>query len=118
MAHIGKRIAKAREGIERTKLYPLSDAVKLVRERLSATELEAHLRELAATARDVELRIKGAVAGYSESSTDPLEALGRRLVAGEIVAVQIRYFRDDDWWSDTLMQAANGFRLVRMREGS
>ena len=36
MAHIGKRIAKAREGIERTKLYPLPDAVKLVRERAKA----------------------------------------------------------------------------------
>ena len=36
MAHIGKRIAKAREGIERTKLYPLNDAIKLVRERAKA----------------------------------------------------------------------------------
>ena len=36
MAHIGKRIAKAREGIERTKLYPLGDAIKLVRERAKA----------------------------------------------------------------------------------
>jgi large subunit ribosomal protein L1 len=36
MAHIGKRIAKSREGIERTKLYPLSDAIKLVRERAKA----------------------------------------------------------------------------------
>ena len=36
MAHIGKRIAKAREGIERTKLYPLDQAVKLVRERAKA----------------------------------------------------------------------------------
>ena len=32
MAH-GKRIEKAREGIERTKLYPVDQAVKLVRER-------------------------------------------------------------------------------------
>ena len=32
MAH-GKRIEKAREGIERTKLYPIDQAVKLVRER-------------------------------------------------------------------------------------
>jgi large subunit ribosomal protein L1 len=32
----GKRIAKAREGIERTKLYPVADAIKLVRERASA----------------------------------------------------------------------------------
>src|SRR5208283_2927377 len=32
----GKRIVKAREGIERTKLYPVADAIKLVRERASA----------------------------------------------------------------------------------
>jgi len=36
MAHIGKRIAKAREGVERTKLYPLPEAIKLVRERAKA----------------------------------------------------------------------------------
>jgi len=36
MAHIGKRIKAAREGIERTKLYPVDDAVKLVRERAKA----------------------------------------------------------------------------------
>ena len=32
----GKRIVKAREGIERTKLYPVTEAIKLVRERASA----------------------------------------------------------------------------------
>jgi large subunit ribosomal protein L1 len=36
MAHVGKRIAKAREGVERTKLYPIADAIKLVKERASA----------------------------------------------------------------------------------
>jgi large subunit ribosomal protein L1 len=36
MAHIGKRIAQAREGVERTKLYPLDEAIKLVRERAKA----------------------------------------------------------------------------------
>ncbi len=36
MAHIGKRIAKAREGVERTKLYPLGEAIKMVRERAKA----------------------------------------------------------------------------------
>jgi hypothetical protein len=25
---------------------------------------------------------------------------------------------DHDWWSDTVMRAEHGFRLVRMREGS
>ncbi len=33
MAHIGKRVQKAREGIDRIKLYPVAEAVKLVRVR-------------------------------------------------------------------------------------
>jgi large subunit ribosomal protein L1 len=36
MAHIGKRVVKSREGIERTKLYLLPEAIKLVRERANA----------------------------------------------------------------------------------
>ena len=36
MSNIGKRIKKARDGIDRVKLYPLGDAVKLVRERAVA----------------------------------------------------------------------------------
>ena len=36
MAHVGKRVNKAREGIERTKLYPIDQAVKLVRDRATA----------------------------------------------------------------------------------
>jgi len=36
MAHVGKRIQKAREGVERTKLYPIDEAVKLVRSRATA----------------------------------------------------------------------------------
>ncbi|NGX94256.1 MAG: 50S ribosomal protein L1, partial [Candidatus Afipia apatlaquensis] len=33
---IGKKLAKAREGIDREHLYPLTDAVKMVKERASA----------------------------------------------------------------------------------
>ena len=36
MAHSGKRIVKARETIERIKLYKLDEAVKLVKERATA----------------------------------------------------------------------------------
>ncbi len=36
MAHIGKRIAKAREGIDRIKLYGVGDAVELVKSRAAA----------------------------------------------------------------------------------
>ncbi|HTJ02522.1 MAG TPA: 50S ribosomal protein L1 [Methylovirgula sp.] len=36
MGHIGKRVTKSREGIERTKLYPLAEALKLVKDRANA----------------------------------------------------------------------------------
>src|SRR5580692_6823982 len=36
MTHIAKRVVKSREGIERTKLYPIDEAVKLVKERATA----------------------------------------------------------------------------------
>ena len=36
MAHVGKRINKAREGVERTKLYDISDAVQLVKSKAGA----------------------------------------------------------------------------------
>src|SRR5437660_4344211 len=36
MAQVGKRVHKAREGIDRIKLYPVAEAVKLVRERANA----------------------------------------------------------------------------------
>ncbi len=36
MGHAGKRVVKGREGIDRVKLYPLGDAVKLVQERANA----------------------------------------------------------------------------------
>jgi large subunit ribosomal protein L1 len=36
MAHIGKRVVKSREGIDRIKLYPVGEAIKLVKERASA----------------------------------------------------------------------------------
>ncbi|KKC39413.1 50S ribosomal protein L1 [Devosia epidermidihirudinis] len=36
MAHVGKKIVKAREGIDRNKLYKLDEAVKMVKARASA----------------------------------------------------------------------------------
>ena len=36
MGHIGKRLKKAREGIDRVKLYSVSEAVRLTREKASA----------------------------------------------------------------------------------
>src|SRR5215475_75490 len=36
MAHHGKRVLKSREGIDRTKLYPLDEAVQLIKDRAKA----------------------------------------------------------------------------------
>src|SRR4051794_8706736 len=36
MAHVGKRVVKGREGIERTKLYQVTEAVQLVKDRSNA----------------------------------------------------------------------------------
>src|SRR6478609_2074265 len=36
MAHTGKRVVKCREGIDRTKLYPLDQAVSFIKERANA----------------------------------------------------------------------------------
>jgi large subunit ribosomal protein L1 len=36
MAHVGKRLKKAREGVERTKLYPVGEAIKMVKARAKA----------------------------------------------------------------------------------
>ncbi len=36
MSNIGKRLKKAREGVDREKLYPLPEAIKLVKERAKA----------------------------------------------------------------------------------
>src|ERR1700675_3543530 len=36
MTHVGKRVHKAREGIDRIKLYPVAEAVKLVMQRATA----------------------------------------------------------------------------------
>ncbi|MGN6097873.1 MAG: 50S ribosomal protein L1, partial [Bosea sp. (in: a-proteobacteria)] len=36
MAHVGKRVVKGREGIDRTKLYSLDQAVTFIKERANA----------------------------------------------------------------------------------
>ena len=95
-----------------------ANPVKLVRERLDAEGVAAHLRGLAEHAREIEIRVKGGSARHSDATVDSLDEVGRRLVAGELVAIEIRFFQDDDWWSDTVMAAKSGFRLVRMREGT
>ena len=95
----------------------LQRPARIARKRLDAIALELHLRARAANTRDLEIRIQGAREQSSEISTESLDALGRRLAAGEIAAIQIRFREAEAWWIETLVRANDGFRLVRMREG-
>jgi hypothetical protein len=89
---------------------------KLVRKRLDATQIETHILRLS-EAEHVEVRVKSAIGRTSEVPIGSFAELARQLIAGEIVAVQIRYFDRDVWWSDTFLGGRTDFRLVRMREG-
>lgn len=97
---------------------PDARPAKLLRERLDADGVAAYLRDLAARAPDLEVRIQSANARQSDASTESLEGIGRKLVAGEIAGIQIRFAEGDGWWCDTLRRAKDGYRLVRMREGT
>jgi len=89
--------------------------VKLVRKKLDEAGLDAHLATLA-SAEGVEIRTKGAAGAYSDAATEQLDAVVQRLRAGEIVAIQIYFFQDGDWWFDTLMRGDDCYRLVRMKQ--
>ncbi len=92
--------------------------VKLVRKRLDDEGLASYLRSFVACTEAIEVRVKSAATRSSDATTEPLDVVGRRLATGAITAVQIRFFEDDGWWCDTLLRAKDGFRLVRMREGT
>jgi len=90
--------------------------VKLERRWLDAPGLVAHLRELAASAEGLEVRVKDAELGYSSAADTSLEEHAERLVRGELVALQARFRLDDSWWSDTVMRVRDRFHSIRMRE--
>ena len=90
--------------------------VKLIRKRLDDAGVDLHLAALAKDAQAIEVRVKGAVAAHSETSASDLADLARRLKAGELVAVQVRFFQDGVWWCDTIVRKGDDFRLVRMQQ--
>ena len=92
--------------------------VKLVRQRLDAAGVVAYVADLVTRATQLEVRTKDDLSQMSDATVEPLAALADRLVAGELAGLQIRFFADDDWWSDTVLRARAGFLLVRMREGA
>ena len=97
---------------------PGARPAKLSHQRLDAAGVAAHLRELAARAPGLEVRIQSTNARQSDATTESLDEIGRRFLAGEIAGIQIRFAEGDGWWCDTLRRVKDSYRLVRMREGT
>ncbi len=87
------------------------------RKRLDDAGLEAHFETLATRAQAIEIRYKDDATSHSDAAAAELGEAARRLRAGEVLAVQIRFFQDDDWWCDTVLRRGDSYRLVRMRQG-
>ena len=64
MSRLGKRIIKAREGVDREKLYPLDEAVKMVKERAKAKfdETIEVAMNLGVDPRHADQQVRGVVA--------------------------------------------------------
>lgn len=72
-----------------------------------------------------DIRTAGAVLGVREKGGPaefaggevPLATALDRLLAGAARAVQVRYRHDGHEWTDTVLAATGGFRVVRCRHG-
>ncbi|MFN7135303.1 MAG: hypothetical protein ACK4N5_24730, partial [Myxococcales bacterium] len=82
---------------------------------LDADTLERLFTDVGACAELVEIMFKGGEQRYAQSARRDLTLAGEALLAGAVVAVQLRYrYRGVEWW-DTLLREQAGVRLVRMQ---
>ncbi|MBT9556288.1 MAG: hypothetical protein IV100_09680 [Myxococcales bacterium] len=84
---------------------------------LDAAGVAALLRDLAACASLVELRVRSRSGRPSDSLTPSIENLTSALADGTTSAVQVAYRYDDKVWVDTLLTSGappGGVRVVRM----
>lgn len=93
-----------------------SKPVRLRRLRLDDAGVREHFNTVGRDGQEIEIRVKGAAAANSDESSTQLRDAVDRLIAGEIFAVQVQFFQDGDWWSDTVMRRGDDFRLVRMKQ--
>lgn len=91
--------------------------LRLDRRRLDDVGLAEHFETLARTAQEIEIRFKDDETTHSDAAAAELDEAARRLRAGDVVAVQIRFYQEGSWWCDTVMRRGDSYRLVRMRQG-
>jgi hypothetical protein len=82
---------------------------------LAPAVLDQLFSDLATAAEVLSVQGKGGAKAYAAADPLTLDTARERLVAGELAGVQVRYRYGGDEWADTLLRAAGGFRLVRMK---
>ena len=85
---------------------------------LDEATVHAWIDDLSLLTQIQEVQVKSAGNSYGESSPLPIGIAGRRLLQGELRAVQVRYQWQGQEWLDTLMKVDTGFRMVRMELNS
>ncbi|GDX80743.1 hypothetical protein LBMAG42_25540 [Deltaproteobacteria bacterium] len=82
---------------------------------LDAPTLAALFDDLNAHATVLDVITKGGPVQHSAGTQVPLREAQALLAEGRVRGVQVRYVWQGDEWRDTLLAAADGVRLVRMK---
>lgn len=82
---------------------------------LSAADVHALARDLREHAQIQGTLCKAGPRQQTSAADTPLEVALERLLAHAVPAIQIRYVYDGHEWTDTLITAPGGVRLVRCR---
>lgn len=92
-------------------LPPLQDAV------LTADDVAALLDDVARATTLLGHSVKGGARDRAAAADASLGADGERLLAGEVLGLQVRYLHDgEEWWDTLLALPQGGFRLVRIQQ--
>jgi hypothetical protein len=84
---------------------------------LDEAALGALLSDLHALGTRIEVQVKRDASGLVNAADQPsLAEAFAALRAGEVRAVQLRYEHQREAWSDTLLRAGTGYRIVRMKQ--
>ncbi|HVK17533.1 MAG TPA: hypothetical protein VM533_11345 [Fimbriiglobus sp.] len=78
-----------------------------------ADHLAQLFADLASAAEVLSVQGKADPRRYAAADPLTLDAAHRRLLDGDLVGVQVRYRYDGQEWTDTILRAAGGYRLVR-----
>lgn len=81
---------------------------------LDDATLDALFDDIARETQVLAVLVKGASEALAEGGGVSLDAARTRLKAGAVAAVQVRYVHRGTAWTDTLLRAPGGYRVVRI----